>query len=59
MSERTTVSASFVRSWARRRGLTVGQRGHLPQNVIQAFNRAHKTKVFVNANPWLKAATAA
>ncbi len=53
MGEKMNVSASMVRAWARRRGLPVGQRGHLPESVIRAFNKAHRTKQFVNSNPWL------
>jgi hypothetical protein len=50
------VSAAVVRAWARAKGLTVGKRGHLPQEVIEAYNRAHRAKEFVNPNPWKKAA---
>jgi hypothetical protein len=50
------VSASVVRAWARRRGLTVGNRGHLAQSVIDAFNRAHRVKYFVNTNPSVRRA---
>lgn len=59
MNDRLLVSASFVRSWARRKGFAVGQRGHLPKNVVEAFNRAHRTRYFTNTNPWLKGKAAA
>lgn len=48
------VPASVVRDWARRRGLTVGQRGHLPTTVIEAFNRRHPAKHFDNRNPFFQ-----
>lgn len=57
--EKFQVSAATVRAWARRKGLQVGERGHLPKSVISAFNRAHRTKVFTNSNPWLKSKAAA
>lgn len=47
------VPASEVRNWARSKGFAVGDRGHLPQHVIEAYNRQHRVKVFVNQNPWL------
>lgn len=50
-AERVTVHD--VRSWARKRGLTVGQRGHLPTAVVDAYNAAH-TEQFANPNPWLR-----
>jgi hypothetical protein len=50
------ATAADVRAWARRKGLTVGKRGHLPKDVVAAFNRAHRARKFTNANPWLKAA---
>ena len=45
------VSAAEVRSWARNRGLSVGTRGHLSNEVSDEFNRRHRRKVFVNRNP--------
>lgn len=59
MDNKISVSASFVRAWALKKGLTVGTRGHLPKPVVEAFNKAHKTKVFTNTNPWLAANKAA
>lgn len=52
----TYVTASEVRAWALKRGLTVGKRGHINKSVVEAFNRAHRVKQYVNTNPWLKAA---
>lgn len=40
------VSAAFVRAWARRKGLTVGLRGRLNPNVVEAFNKAHRVKYY-------------
>ena len=48
-----TVPASTVRQWANKRGIQVGTRGHLPQAVVEKFNRAHPTKEFTSSNPWL------
>lgn len=48
------VSAAEVRDWARQRGFEVGTRGHIRQDVVEAFNRAHRVKEYVNTNPWLK-----
>lgn len=48
---KTEVDAGYVREWARKRGLRVGLRGHLPQEVIDAFNKAHRTKHFSTKNP--------
>lgn len=45
------VNAAAVRAWAIEHGLTVGQRGHLPQAVIDAYNKAHRTKRFESKNP--------
>jgi hypothetical protein len=50
------VTASEVRAWARRRGYTVGVRGHLSVQVVEAFNRAHRVKAFTNRNPKVKVA---
>lgn len=48
---RTEVPASVVRDWARRKGLPVGTRGHLPPSVIRQYNRTHRT-IFVSKNPF-------
>ena len=40
------IGAADVRTWAIAKGLTVGARGPLPQNVIDAFNKAHRAKKF-------------
>lgn len=48
------VTASEVRSWALERGLDVGSRGHIRQDIVEAFNRAHRVKEYVNTNPFLK-----
>jgi hypothetical protein len=49
MSEATP---SEVRTWAAANGFPVGKRGHLPKDVIEAFNRRHRRRVAVNRNPW-------
>lgn len=52
LTEKTQVTAADVRAWARARGLAVGKRGHLPLELIDRFNRQHRTKEFTNNNPW-------
>lgn len=53
MADKVTVPASTVREWARKKGLQVGTRGHIHKDVVDAFNRAHRAKEYVNTNPWL------
>ncbi|MFC0863829.1 histone-like nucleoid-structuring protein Lsr2 [Sphaerimonospora cavernae] len=36
-------SISQIRTWARRNGYSVGDRGRLPEDVIEAYQRAHET----------------
>lgn len=45
------ATAADVRDWARRKGLEVGTRGHLPSGVVDQYNRAHRVKKFENTNP--------
>lgn len=47
------ADASEVRAWARKRGIEVGNRGHLSQQLIDQFNWAHRKKFVVakNNNP--------
>lgn len=47
----TEVGAETVRRWARENGHEVGSRGHMPQTLIDAFNRRHRKKRFTNTNP--------
>ena len=49
--DRLLVSAADVRDWARREGLTVRERGHIPEDVIAAFNRAHRFVRYESSNP--------
>lgn len=49
--EKTEVGADVVRAWAREKGMTVGNRGHLPQSVIDTFNRRHRKVRFTSRNP--------
>lgn len=49
--EKTAVTAREVRAWALKKGIQVGQRGHMPQDVYDRFNRAHRSKRAVNNNP--------
>lgn len=51
MSEITEVDTAFVRAWARKKGFKVGNRGHLPEEVVEAFNKAHRTKRYTSGNP--------
>ncbi len=50
-AERQVVPVAAVREWAARNGYRVGQRGHLPVAVIEAFNRAHRFVKFIDTNP--------
>lgn len=50
--ERPVVSPSVVREWAKKEGLTVGVRGHLPKEVIEQFNARHRKSRAENRNPW-------
>ena len=49
------VSAAYVRAWARSRGMLVGARGRLSPEVIAAFNKAHRVKMFVSTTATTKA----
>jgi hypothetical protein len=49
--EKREVPASTVRTWARERGLEVGQRGHLSNEVVRQFNRSHRKQQFTSRNP--------
>lgn len=42
----TEVDAQEVRYWAKGRGFSVGTRGRIPADVIEAFNKAHRTKEY-------------
>lgn len=46
------VAASEVRAWAVGKGLNVAEtRGRLSTEVVQAFNKAHKSKAYVAGGP--------
>ena len=45
-AEKTEVDAQEVRYWAKGRGFTVGARGRIPADVIEAYNKAHRSKVY-------------
>lgn len=51
MANITYVDTAYVRQWAREKGLFFGTRGHLPEEVIEAFNKAHKVKRYRSKNP--------
>ncbi|WP_328854375.1 AAA domain-containing protein [Microbispora hainanensis] len=38
----TTPSSSHIRAWARQHGYAVGDRGRLPEDVQEAYHRAHQ-----------------
>jgi hypothetical protein len=42
----TSVPMSEVRAWAIKRGMSVNATGNIPTAVIDAFNKAHRTKHF-------------
>lgn len=50
--EKAPASIADVRAWARKHGYPVGQRGHLPEQVIRRYNRFHHRKVAEGSNPW-------
>lgn len=37
----STPKASDIRTWAQQQGITVSDRGRLPQEVVTAYNNAH------------------
>ena len=39
---RKVARPADVRAWAREQGMTVGERGKFPPDVIKAYNKAHK-----------------
>jgi len=49
--DRRQVPIRKVRAWARDRGIEVGTRGHLSQELIDQFNRAHRKVAAMNSNP--------
>lgn len=51
-------NASDVRAWARENGLTVGERGHLPSEVVGQYNKGRRNR-FENTNPMARAKTTA
>ncbi len=50
--ERVTVPTAVVRAWARQNGYEVGIRGHIRQEILDAFNKKHRKKQAANTNPW-------
>ncbi len=46
-----SATAADVRAWARDQNIPVGTRGHLPGDVIDRFNKAHRVNQFENTNP--------
>lgn len=54
----STPNASDIRTWAQRQGLTVSDRGRLPQDVMTAYGKAHsKTEPPQAASPEATKAT--
>lgn len=49
--DRLLVSAKDVRDWARREGIPVRERGHLPEALAAQFNRAHRFVRYESKNP--------
>ena len=47
--QRRLSSPADVRAWARENGMTVGERGKLPPEVIKEFNKAHKNAPYRQA----------
>lgn len=46
-----TASLQEVRAWARKKGIVIGDRGHVSDELIRKFNRVHRRKA-VSKNPW-------
>lgn len=46
IAEKAPVPMSEVRAWAMKKGYDVNVSGNLPAAVVDAFNRAHRTKQF-------------
>jgi len=43
---KTLPTTAEVRAWATTKGLTHGTRGSLPAQVVQAWNRTHRTRSY-------------
>lgn len=52
---KTEAPIAEVRAWANSNGYAVGKRGHLPAEVVDAFNRRHRVRQATNKNPWRQA----
>lgn len=46
------ATAAEVRAWGREHGFTTGNRGHLPEALVKAYNHRHHKRVFESSNPW-------
>ncbi len=46
-AEKAAVPMSEVRAWAQKKGMAVNATGNLSSTVVDAYNRAHRTKEFV------------
>lgn len=46
IAEKTPVPMSEVREWAMKKGMDVNVAGNIPAAVVEAFNRAHRNKIF-------------
>ena len=46
MAGKTLPTTAEVRAWATTKGLTHGTRGSLPAQVVQAWNRTHRTRSY-------------
>lgn len=42
----TPVSVWDVRQWARSRGIPVGTRGRIAPDLVDTYNRAHRTRKY-------------
>jgi alkanesulfonate monooxygenase SsuD/methylene tetrahydromethanopterin reductase-like flavin-dependent oxidoreductase (luciferase family) len=49
--EKRPATAAQVRAWARRNGLRVGSRGHMPAEVYRKYNARHQAQQATNRNP--------
>jgi hypothetical protein len=45
-AEKTLVPMSEVRAWAMNNGMDVNAAGNIPAAVVEAYNKAHRTKIF-------------
>lgn len=53
-----TATVADVRTWAEGKGMTIGARGRLGKNVVEAYNKAHSRRKYVVSQEETPAPTA-